>query len=208
MLKSWRTIVVIGVATLAAGCGDMATDSRSPVQLTLLSLRAASGVTPEEFGSTLHSDVITFVEQTVGGETESVPTIFGDNGAAEFAIVLKDPGSDPTNPAAPSPLNSVTITRYRVVYRRTDGRNTPGVDVPFPFDSAVTVTVTLDGGSAGFQLVRTAAKQEAPLRRLANNPDFISTIADVTFYGRDQAGNDVSVTGSIGIDFGDFGDPQ
>lgn len=208
MLKSWRTIVVIGVATLAGGCGDMATDSRSPVQLTLLSLRAASGVTPEEFGSTLHSDVITFVEQTVGGETESVPTIFGDNGAAEFAIVLKDPGSDPTNPAAPSPLNSVTITRYRVVYRRTDGRNTPGVDVPFPFDSAVTVTVTLDGGSAGFQLVRTAAKQEAPLRRLANNPDFISTIADVTFYGRDQAGNDVSVTGSIGIDFGDFGDPQ
>jgi hypothetical protein len=36
----------------------------------------------------------------------------------------------------------------------------------------------------------------------------ISTIADVTFYGRDQAGNDVSATGSIGIDFGNFGDPQ
>jgi len=72
----------------------------------------------------------------------------------------------------------------------------------------VTVTVTGDGGSAGFQLVRTSAKQEAPLRPLVNNPDIISTIADVTFYGRDQAGNDVSVTGSIGIDFGNFGDPQ
>ena len=207
-LKSWKTLVVTGLAVVAAGCGNMATEGRSPVQLTLLSLQAASGSTPEEFGSTLHSDVITNVDQTIGGQTVSVPTIFGDNGAAEFAIVLKDPGSDPTSPVGPSPLNSVTITRYRVSYRRTDGRNAPGVDVPFPFDSGVTVTVTADGGSTGFQLVRTAAKQEAPLRPLTNNPDIISAIADVTFYGRDQAGNDVSVTGSIGIDFGNFGDPQ
>ena len=102
----------------------------------------------------------------------------------------------------------MTITRYRVVYRRTDGHNTPGVDVPFPFDSAVTVTIGSEGGSTGFQLVRTSAKQEAPLRALVNNPDIISTIAEVTFYGRDQAGNEVSVTGSIGVDFGNFGDPQ
>jgi hypothetical protein len=208
MLKFWKTLVAVGLAIVAVGCGDMATDSRSPVQLTLLSLQAASGATPDEFGSTLHSDVVTNVQQTVGGQQMSVPTIFGDSGEAQFAIILKDPGSDPSSPAAPSELNWVTVTRYRVVYRRTDGRNTPGVDVPFPFDSAVTVTVTADGGSAGFQLVRTSAKQEAPLRPLVNNPDIISTIADVTFYGRDQAGNDVSVTGSIGIDFGNFGDPQ
>ena len=43
---------------------------------------------------------------------------------------------------------------------------------------------------------------------LAFNPDVISTIAEVTFYGRDQAGNDVSATGSMGVDFGNFGDPQ
>ena len=35
----------------------------------------------------------------------------------------------------------------------------------------------------------------------------ISTIAEVTFYGRDQAGNEVSVTGSISVNFSDFGDP-
>ena len=208
MLKSWKTLALAGVALAAVGCGKMATDSRSPVQLTLLTLEAASGALPDEFGSTLHSDVITNIQQTIGGQQVSVPTIFGDNGAASFAIVLKDPGSDPSSPVAPSALNSVTVTRYRVVYRRSDGRNTPGVDVPYPFDSAVTVTVTGDGGSTGFQLVRTSAKQEAPLRTLVNNPDIISTIADVTFYGRDQAGNDVSATGSIGIDFGNFGDPQ
>ena len=208
MLKSWKTLVVIGVAAASTGCGDMSTASRSPVQLTLLSLQAASGATPDEFGSMLHSDVITNVTQTVGGQSVSVPTIFGDNGAAEFAIILKDPGSDPANPAGPSPLIVVTITRYRVVYRRTDGRNTPGVDVPHSFDSGATVTVTGDGGATGFQLVRTSAKQESPLRPLATNPDIISAIAEVTFYGRDQAGNDVSVTGSIGVDFGNFGDPQ
>ena len=208
MFKSWRILTAIGVVVASAGCGKMSTQGRSPVQLTILSLSAASGATPDEFGATLHSDVITNVQRTVGGQQVDVPTIFNDNGSADFVLILKNPGSDPATPAAPSALNSVTISRYRVVYRRTDGRNTPGVDVPFPFDSAVTVTVTNEGGSTGFQLVRNSAKQEAPLRALVMNPDIISTIADVTFYGRDLSGNDVTATGSIGIDFGNFGDPQ
>jgi hypothetical protein len=186
----------------------MATDSRSPAQLVILSLAGASGATPDDFGATLASDVVTNVKKTVDGQQVDVPTIFGDPGTAAFALVLKDPGANPSSPASPTPLNAITITRYRVVYRRTDGHNTPGVDVPFPFDSASTVTVGADGASTGFQLVRTSAKQEAPLRALVFNPDIISTIADVTFYGRDQAGNDVSATGSIGVDFGNFGDPQ
>ena len=36
----------------------------------------------------------------------------------------------------------------------------------------------------------------------------ISTIADVTFYGRDQAGRDSSVTGQISVNFADWGDPE
>lgn len=208
MFNSWKTLAVLAVTAAAAGCGDLATQGRSPAQLTIMSLTAASGATPDEFGATLHSDVITNVKKTVNGQQVDVPTIFNDNGTADFALIMKDPGPNPASPAPASALNSVTITRYRVVYRRTDGRNTPGVDVPFPFDSAVTFTVTSDGGSTGFELVRNTAKQEAPLRTLAFNPDTISTIADVTFYGRDQAGNDVSATGSIGIDFGNFGDPQ
>jgi hypothetical protein len=195
MFKSLRVLAAIAVV-VSAGCGDLATQGRAPAQLTILSLTAASGARPAEFGATLHSDVIT------NG------SIFNDNGAAEFVLIMKDPGPNPANPVAASELNSVTISRYRVVYRRTDGRNTPGVDVPFPFDSAITTTVTSGGGSTGFQLVRHSAKQEAPLRALVFNPEMISTIADVTFYGRDQAGNDVSATGSIGIDFGNFGDPE
>ena len=208
MFKSWRVLATVAVVVLSAGCGDLATQGRSPAQLTIMSLTAASGATPDEFGAMLHSDVITNVKKTVNGQQVDVPTIFNDNGTAAFALIMKDPGANPASPDGASALNSVTITRYRVVYRRTDGRNTPGVDVPYPFDSAVTLTVTRDGGSTGFELVRNSAKQEAPLRTLVFNPDMISTIADVTFYGRDQAGNDVSATGSIGIDFGNFGDPQ
>ena len=208
MFKSWRVLAAAAVVAASTGCGNMATDSRSPVQLTISSLSAASGATPDDFGAVLHSDVITNVDTTVNGVQVEVPTIFADNGSVELTLIMKDPGSNPANPASPSALNSVTITRYRVVYRRTDGHNTPGVDVPFPFDSAVTVTVPAGGASTGFLLVRTSAKQEAPLRTLVNNPDIISAIADVTFYGRDQTGNDVSVTGSIGVDFGNFGDPE
>jgi len=32
-------------------------------------------------------------------------------------------------------------------------------------------------------------------------------VADVTFFGKDQAGKSVQVKGSIGFNFGDFGDP-
>jgi hypothetical protein len=55
-------------------------------------------------------------------------------------------------------------------------------------------------------MVRHVAKEESPLVQLIRNPQIISTIAHVTFYGRDAVGNEISVTGSIGIEFGNFGD--
>jgi hypothetical protein len=103
----------------------------------------------------------------------------------------------------------VTIDRYRVEYRRADGHNTQGVDVPFAWDSAFTITVPPDEDAvAGFQIVRQSAKSEAPLRALIQSGNIISTIAVVTFYGHDQAGNQVSASANIGIDFADFADPD
>src|SRR5688572_4336368 len=207
MFRSWKALAVIGIAAAAAGCGDLVTQGHSPSQLVVLSLAAAPGVDPGDFGANLLSDVVTNVQRTVDGQQASSPTIFNDVGSVEFGLVLKDPG-DPAAPTSPGPLNAVTVTRYRVVYRRADGRNTPGVDVPFPFDSGVTVTVGADGASTGFEIVRSSAKLEAPLRALKDNPETISTIAEVTFYGHDQAGNDVSATGLIGINFANFADPN
>ena len=94
-----------------------------------------------------------------------------------------------------------------MVFKRADGRNAPGVDVPYPFDGAVTGTVPSAGTTdLAFQLVRLVAKQEAPLVQLQNSPTFIDVIAELSFYGRDRVGNDVSATGSILIEFGNFGD--
>lgn len=131
-------------------------------------------------------------------------TYSSDLGRVTFALGLKDPGSS-TSPASPTQANWITVDRYRVRYIRSDGRNTPGVDVPYPFDGAFTVTVSGDV-AGGFEIVRLQAKLEAPLAALAGSGVVISTIAEVTFYGHDQTGRDVSTVGRIGVDFANFAD--
>jgi hypothetical protein len=121
-------------------------------------------------------------------------------------MALKNPGTTAT-PSVPSPVNVITIDRYHVDYIRADGRNTPGVDVPYGFDGAITVTVTDATTTFGFSLVRVVAKEEGPLVQLKSSSSFITVLARVTFYGHDQAGNEVTAIGQIQIDFGNFGDP-
>ena len=73
------------------------------------------------------------------------------------------------------------------------------------------MTIPSNGSaSAGFDLVRHQMKIEPPLRNLVNggNARFISTIAEITFYGRDQAGNEVTAFGTMSVNFGDWADPQ
>src|SRR5262249_9466174 len=129
-------------------------------------------------------------------------SIVQDPGSATIQAALKDPqGSSPTN------VNSITISQYHVEYVRSDGHNVQGVDVPFAFDSGVTLTIPAGGsGSVPFTLVRIQAKLEAPLKALAGHrgQEVISTTAHVTFYGHDQNGRDVSVTGNIEVDFADW----
>src|SRR5262245_10127428 len=178
---------LVAAGLLSASCGDVVRDSRSPSQLIIINLQGASGAKPDDMGSTVLSDVITNVKETGGSTTIKVPTIFNDVGEVTFGVQLRDPGQ-PGFPAAPSTINAVTISQYHVAFRRSDGRNIPGVDVPYGFDGAITITVPGGGNAkAGFDLVRHAAKEEAPLRALVTSPQFIATIADITFYGREQA---------------------
>ncbi len=203
--KLVKSIALLTLAALAASCGEFTREGRAPAIVVVRSLEGASGATPDELGGTLDSDVVTNVTRPAPCSEESpCPTIFPDVAEVQLTLVPKNPGIG----SGPSELNSVTINRYRVEYQRTDGRNNLGVDVPYPFDSALTVTVPNDGVvTAGFELVRHAAKLEAPLKALRDG-GFLSTIAQVTFYGRDQAGNEVTVSSQIGIHFGNFADPQ
>ena len=191
-----RTITVtalLSAALLCAGCGDTSSGP-SPSKVFISEIQtSAGGASPTFATGPLNSDVI-----TNGG-------IVDDLAQVSFVLTLKDPGV-PGATNAPSPLNAVTFTRYHVDYRRADGRNTPGVDVPFSFDGALTVTVQ-DSSDVIVELVRHIAKAEAPLRALVSDANIISTIATVTFYGKDQAGNAVSVTGQVQVNFGNFADP-
>jgi len=201
---------VLLIVSIASGisCGDVARQGRSPVYLVIERLEASrGGTTAGEFGGTLFSDVLTLVTTPEPCTTESPCAVtFGDSGRVTLRLVLKDLGT-PTFPTVPTANNEVTINRYRVVYRRADGRNTPGVDVPYPFDGAVTGTVPSAGTAAfAFELVRNVAKQEAPLVQLTTSPTMIASIAELSFYGQDRVGNDINVTGSLLIEFGNFGD--
>ena len=206
--------LVAGVAAPAillasVSCGNVARTGRSPSFLVIDALVAQSGAKPGTFSGFLNSDVVTLVKQTVNGVEQQVPTIFNDSGKVTLRFLLKDAGN-PGAATSPSNINVVTVERYRVVFIRSDGRNTQGVDVPYAFDGAVTATITTGPSEVGFELVRHQAKDEAPLRALAGGGGrlFISTIAQITFYGQDGAGNEVSVTGDISVDFADFGDPS
>ena len=192
-----RTLL-LGTALAAASCTSSVRQGTGTSFLIIEALEGASGADCE-FGGTLQSDVVTIVDENA--------TVFSDSGRVRFALGLKDPGST-GSPNAPTQNQFITVDRYRVRYVRTDGRNTPGVDVPFGFDGAITATVAGGTTEAAFLLVRHVAKAEAPLGALANNFTIIDTIAEVTFFGKDQTGHEVAVTGRLSVEFGNFADPQ
>jgi hypothetical protein len=196
----WGTSLRLGVGALAAtaslfvaGCGDAVRGGTGSSYLVMNTLTGGAG-TSGQLSAVLASDVLN-VDATTGKQS-----IASDRGQASFTLQMKDLGGP-----GPSPANAITLTQYHVEYVRSDGRNVQGVDVPFAFDGAVTLTVT-SSGTIGFTLVRIQAKQEAPLQALAfsGGANTISTIARVTFYGHDQTGRGVSVTGQLEVDFSDW----
>lgn len=188
---TWGVAFALAAAVALPGCTSTpAGDSSS--YLIIDSLRAAAGASTT-FGDSLASDVL----------TKNV--IWTDNGQVTLRLALKDPGT-PVNPSTPSSANFVTLSRYEVRYTST----TAGVPVPAPFEGAVTATVGSAGSSTtvSFNLVRAEAKAGAPLIGLRNpSGEFISTIAEVTFFGKDQTGRDVVVKGTISVIFADWADP-
>ncbi len=168
-------------------CADLARTGTGPAYLIIQNMTSATG------SLSLESDVI----PVTGSPTT-------DLGRASISAVMKNTLST----TAPSAINSITIKRYRVRYRRTDGQNREGIDVPYGFDGGTTLTINVGTGpgSVVFDLVRRQSKMEPPLSTLirAGGLQVISVIAEVTFYGSDQAGNDVSVSGAIDVKFADF----
>ena len=141
-----KTVAFLGAAASAVSCGDVVRDGKSPMFVVIDSLSGSrGGVASATFGNPLQSDVLTTkTSPSPCTVTSPCTSVFNDNGQVVLRVVPKDVG---TAVAAPSPStnNEVTISRYHVNYRRSDGRNTPGVDVPYPWDGAVTGTIQIGG---------------------------------------------------------------
>ena len=194
-----RVVASVGAALCLLGvasCNELVRSSRSSTILVIERIGAARGGTSDDPITTLlNSDVLT------NGD------IFPDIGRVSTRLAFKSPGTS-ESPASPTSANWVTITGYRVVYRRTDGRNEQGRDVPYAFEGGLTMTTT-DIGTAEFTLVRAQAKLEEPLISLRDlgGAVVISVIAEINFFGHDQTGAAISADGTIGINFADFADP-
>ena len=192
-----RAVLLIALAGGVAGstsCTSAVRQGEGSSYLIIQSLVGVSGADDEETGTNLQSDVV-----TEGGVIE-------DEGLVSFALGMKDV----TSVTGPTTNNFITVTQYSVEFKRADGRNTPGVDVPYPFSGGLTLTVGDGAAQANFSLVRIQAKLEAPLLALRNLGGLgaISTVAEITFYGHDQTGRATSVKGQISVDFADYADPE
>jgi hypothetical protein len=203
-----RTLTAAALAAATASCGSVVRSGSAPVFLVVDLLTATRGsATSGTAASNLTSDVLTLV--TSGGACTTAnpcPTVFNDTGSITLRLAPKDIGL-PGAATVPSSNNEVTISRVHISYRRTDGRNREGVDVPFAYDTASTGTVPATGTmQLGFEIVRVQAKEESPLVQLVSSGQTLSMICDVTVYGQDRVGNAISATGSIGVEFGNFGD--
>lgn len=172
-------------------CADLARTGSGPSYLIMDAVQATAGGGTATLSASLDSDVL----------VNGIAVL--DRGQASIRVEMKNALST----TAPSPLSAITLNRYRVRFRRTDGQNREGIDVPFGFDGGTTATIRVgNSGVVVFDLVRPQAKQEAPLRNLVGGGGLIriSAIAEVTFYGSDQAGNEVSISGTIDVRFADF----
>jgi len=195
-------LVLTSAMGMASCASELTRTGASPAYLVIDSILGAQGNNSSTFGTPLFSDVQTLVDN---GTAVRSAVVYNDLGQVRMRVLLKNP----TTPTGPSSLNSITVNRYHVEYRRSDGRNTPGVDVPYGFDGGATFTVQGDAPTTfAFDVVRNQAKLEPPLKTLvgAGGSVFVSTIAEITFYGRDQAGNEVQVSGTLQVNFGDWAD--
>jgi hypothetical protein len=202
MVQRLLAAIVLVAATFA--CGDVIRQGKAPVVIVVDSFKGApgGGFGANTFTDTLRSDVVVnAISPAPCTAAAPCPTVYDDSGQVTMHLAPKDIAIEPTS------NNQVTITRYHVSFRRADGRNTQGVDVPFGFDGSVTGTIPPTGAlTLSFELVRHVTKAEPPLVQLRTSPNIINTLADVTLYGTDLVGNAVTAAASMSIEFGNFGD--
>ncbi len=164
----------------------------------------------------LNIDTITLESDPWGDVLSSSNIILEDTISVTFSAFLKAPITTDASIVAPE-LQNVTLERYEVTFTRTDG----GTAVPPGFTRGISGTgrLTEIGGEElkqlplGIVLVPSTIKAQPPISFLISpgsepitNFTNIQMDARIQFFGRTVAGDPVTVVGTIGIDFANFGD--
>ena len=179
--------VMLAAAVAMAGCSAGYTTGNS--SSVLLIIAGING------GDALKSDVLTD------------DGVFHDTVEVAVAVRFKNPNVD----TVPSIPNAVIIERYEVKYRRSDGRGVEGQDVPFTISGSMTAAFDVKASGTDdllLEVVRIQAKLEPPLRNLVSGSGgglVVTMFADITLHGRTLSGQAVQATGSLQIDFANFG---
>ena len=189
-------LVALGALVLSGCNPDWVTQDESQVVLRIVNIVAETGGGGADsgVGSVLNSDV------SVEG------SIFNDNATLTVDLIAKNRSLTDAGPA-----NDVLLQRYEVNYIRSDGRNTQGVDVPVRISGPLNVLVhsaNEDTETVGIVVVRHQAKAEPPLRNLGAGGGalVLTCIAEITIHGTTTAGEAVTATGRLQINFADFAD--
>jgi hypothetical protein len=122
------------------------------------------------------------------------------------AVAVRSKNPNVTVPQIPL---HVLINQYSVRYFRSDGRNVEGVDVPFSITGALADeedAKTSGTSDIAIEVVRAQAKMEPPLSNLSGGGGAIvfTCFAEITLYGQNITGKQVTATGTMQIDFADF----
>ncbi len=192
--KILSIVVIVSAILLFTSCNPIENHSKSASILTVENIQGTdiSG----QAANYLQSDVLL-----------NNNTVTADTAAATLSAATLDP--DPL--LGTSQYSDILVTRYMVSYSRTDGKNVPGVDVPYPFEGSLSVLVK-SGSSATFSLVvvREVAKLEPPLVALADlrAEGVLQVTARIDFYGQDLASRTVTTTGHLAIFFANYADTE
>ncbi|MEW6455857.1 MAG: hypothetical protein AB1410_03975 [Acidobacteriota bacterium] len=126
----------------------------------------------------------------------NVSDIFSDFARVTIRAELLNPNKTPTV------YNDVKLERYIVSYKRNDGKNEEGTDVPYRYESRLTeyiqagTSITID-----IIVVNYLAKKYPPLISLKNSSSLLEVDATIDFYGHDVAGKGVKTSGMLRIIF-------
>src|SRR4030065_399513 len=132
MKKSLRIACILPAFLALYSCNPIEDDSRSA---SMLLVDNVLGTDAEgKSGNFLQSDVVL-----------SSGRIRSDSATATLRAETLDP--DPL--LGTSPYNDIVVTRYLVSYTRTDGRNSPGIDVPYPFEGSMSTVVKAGSTASG-----------------------------------------------------------